>query len=287
MTNKTFLNLEHKYSNLENSKIVIQPIPFELTTSYQKGTKNGPKAIIEASKYLELFDIETKSCIYKKGIYTTPPSYFSTSQEMIKNLSDKTYNFLENKKFIVTVGGEHSISFPCIQAHAKYYNKISILQLDAHADLHPALDNNPYSHGSVIARIKEIKEVDKVVAVGIRSMSEIENYNLSDQTTIYAKQVHESLSWIDEVIKSLNNLVYITFDLDVFDPSVILSTGTPEPGGLFWDQIFMLLKKVTETKKVIGFDVVELMPIKGIVSPDFTAAKAIYKLLSLIFKDQK
>jgi len=285
---KTFLDLDESDINLKNSDIVIQSVPFELTASYQKGTRQGPSAIIEASKYLELFDIETQTevCSEKK-IFTTEPLHFNSSKDMLLGLKKSTSSLLTQGKFVITLGGEHSISFPCIQAHADYYGKISVLQLDAHADLHPALDGNPFSHGSVIARVKELKNVDSLTAVGIRSMSSIEKKYLNDQTTVYSHEIHGSENWIDPVVESLNDLVYITLDIDVFDPSLMPSTGTPEPGGLFWHQIFQLLKTLTNVKKVIGFDVVELMPIEGIVSPDFTTAKAIYKLLSYIFRNRK
>ena len=203
---------------------------------------------------------------------------------MISGLKENTTALLNQDKFVVTLGGEHSISFPCIQSHADHYGKISVLQLDAHADLHPALDGNPFSHGSVIARVKELKNIEHVVAAGIRSMSSVETNYTHDQTTIYSHEIHLSDNWIDLAIENLSDLVYVTLDVDVFDPSLMPSTGTPEPGGLFWHQVFQLLKKLTYKKKVIGFDVVELMPITGIVSPDFTTAKAIYKLLSYIFR---
>ncbi len=285
---KTFLGLGKSNISLENSDIVIQSVPFELTASYQKGTKQGPSAIIEASQYLELFDIETQTevCSEKK-IFTSEPLQFDTSKDMLFGLRENTSSLLTQGKFVVTLGGEHSISFPCIQAHADHYGKISVLQLDAHADLHPALNGNPLSHGSVIARVKELKNVDGLAAVGIRSMSSIEKNYMSDQLTVYSHEIHESDNWIEPVIESLGDLVYVTLDIDVFDPSLIPSTGTPEPGGLFWHQVFQLLKKLTHIKKVIGFDVVELMPIKGIVSPEFTAAKAVYKLLSYIFRNRK
>jgi len=280
-----FLNLEDD-TDFENSNIVLQSVPFDLTTSYQKGTRYGPNAIIEASKYLEIFDVETQTELCsEKGIFTAQPLHFSSSEEMIFGLKKNTSSLLTQGKFVVTLGGEHSISFPCIQAHADHYGKISVLQLDAHADLHPALNGNPLSHGSVISRVKELKNVDNLVAAGIRSMSSIEKKYLHDQTTLYSHEIHSSNSWIDSAIENLSDLVYITLDVDVFDSSLMPSTGTPEPGGLFWHQVFQLLKKLTDVKKVIGFDVVELMPIKGIVSPDFTTAKAIYKLLSYIFRN--
>jgi len=284
---KNFLDLTEKLTDLTAAQIVLLPVSFDLTASYQKGTRFAPKAVIEASHFLELYDIETNTEVYQKGIHTAPICTFQTSQEMFEKLEDLVHYYLKKEKFVVTIGGEHSISFPCIKAHMEHFGKMSVLQLDAHTDLDPALDGNPYSHGSVIARIKEITNVDKLVAAGIRSMSKVEEKYLFDQTTVYAHDIHISSNWIDTIIDSLGELTYITFDLDVFDPSLMPATGTPEPGGLFWHQIFSLLQAVVKHKKVIGFDLVELMPIESLVASDFTCAKAIYKLLSYIFKEEK
>jgi len=282
-----FLGISNEYSKLENSEIAILSVPFELTASYQKGTRLGPNAILTASKHLELYDVETNSEIYKRGIFTAPPLIYNNSKKMITDLEKQVDFFLKKNKFVVTLGGEHSISLPCIKAHLKHFGKLSILQLDAHADLEPALDGDPYSHGSVMARVKELDGIDDIVAVGIRSMSDNEAKAFDKTKTFFSHDIHTTNNWIDKVIDSLQDPVYVTFDLDVFDPSLLPATGTPEPGGLFWHQIFELLKKLTQRKKIVGFDIVELMPIKGLVSSDFIAAKAVYKLLSYIKKGLK
>ncbi|MBS0585368.1 MAG: agmatinase [Verrucomicrobia bacterium] len=277
-----FLNISEEYASLEHASTVILPIPFDHTTSYQKGTNKGPEAIIEASSYVELFDIETEVEAYKQGIHTAKAVSAKTSEEMLKAVYTRVKEFLDQGKFVVSLGGEHSISEPIIRAHTDRFGPLTVLQLDAHADLMPALGGNPLSHGSVMARTRENKAVDRIVSVGIRSM-DIEEFNVAEkENTFYAHDVLATPldAFIEKVLKRLSPNVYITFDLDVFDSSLMPSTGTPEPGGLFWHHIMPLLKRVAKECNIVGFDIVELMPLAHLKAPDFLAAKAIYKMLS-------
>lgn len=267
----------------EDAKIVIQSVPFDKTTTYQKGTDKGPAALIEASRNLELYDVETDAEVYLCGIQTAPPIVCETSEEMLQTLYQNTSSYLQQGKFVVTLGGEHSISAAPIQAHADYFGEISVLQFDAHADLQDAYEGNPLSHASVMARVKEIPNVKKVVSVGIRSMSSNEKKNLDRLGTFFAHEILHHDDWMDSVLAQLSERVYITFDLDVFDSSIMPSTGTPEPGGLDWRQVTRLLKRVAVTKNVIGFDVVELLPNPHNLAPDFLAAKLVYKMLTYQF----
>lgn len=277
-----YAGLPDSYSSEASAKIVLLPVPFDQTTTYQKGTDKGPKALIEASRNMELYDIETAFEVYKEGIYTAPAINIESSEPMLQALYERTKHFLEQGKFVVVVGGEHSISYAPIRAHAEKYGKLTVLQLDAHADLQPAYEGNPWSHASVMARVKELNNVEKIVSVGIRSMATEELPNLDGANTFFAHKL-EGNEWISEVLSKLSGPVYVTFDLDVFDSSLMPSTGTPEPGGLTWNQATKLLQRVAQEKQLVGFDVVELCPKEGHPAPDYLAAKLIYKLLSYQF----
>lgn len=278
-----YAGLPEPYGSETFSTIVILPVPFDKTSTYQNGSDRGPEALIEASRNMELYDIETDSEVYLRGIYTDNFLYAETSEEMLQLTYKRVNQLLLQDKFVVTIGGEHSISYASIKAHAERFGKLSILQLDAHADLQPAYENNPWSHASVMARVKEIPQVTKVVSLGIRSMSKEELPFLDRSQNFFAHELEGK--WVDHVIQQLEGPVYLTCDLDVFDSSLMPSTGTPEPGGLSWNQVTNLLKRVMQERNVVGFDVVELCPNPSNVAPDYLAAKLIYKLLSFKFKE--
>lgn len=276
--------LPDEFFNFKEAKIVILPVAFDKTTTYQKGTHQGPVALIEASRHLELYDIETDSEVYLKGICTLPILSPQDSEEMLQIVYKQTQDLLEQDKFVVTIGGEHSISWAPIKAHSEKFTKLSVLQLDAHADLQEAYEGNPWSHASVMARVSELPNIDQIVSVGIRSLSREEQGHLSRVTPFFCHTLFDSDAWMQSVVDCLTENVYITLDLDVFDSGLMPSTGTPEPGGLNWPQVTKLLKKVIQTKCLVGFDVVELCPNPYNLSPDFLAAKLVYKLLSYKFE---
>lgn len=277
-----YAGLPDPYGSESFAKIVILPVPFDKTTTYRKGSDKGPEALIEASRNMELYDIETDSQVCLKGIFTEKAIHADDSEDMLNFTYKKTKELLEKEKFVVVVGGEHSISYAPIKAHADHFGKLTVLQFDAHADLQPAYEGNPWSHASVMARVKEIPQVEKIVSVGIRSMSHEELPFLDRDNTFFSYTMEGN--WIDEVLKKLDGPIYITFDLDVFDSSLMSSTGTPEPGGLFWNETMKLLKRVAQEKNVVGCDVVELCPTLLNLAPDYLAAKLIYKILSYKFE---
>ncbi len=272
--------LPRKYSSYKNSNIVILPVPFDKTSTWIKGAAKGPKAIIKASKHMELYDIETDSEVYKEGIHTSKAVTAATSTGMIKSVQSKTTGYINDGKFVVLIGGEHSVSIGSIKAHTECFGNMSILHLDAHSDMRDSYEGSRYSHASVMARAKEI--TDDIVSVGIRSMDSSELKNTIRKNIFYASDILQGKGWINRVIKKLKRDVYITLDLDVFDPSIMPSTGTPEPGGLGWYDVLGLLESVSMKKNIVGFDVVELCPSDN-RAPDFLAAKLIYKLLSFKF----
>jgi len=276
-----FGGLEAKYSAYRNSNIYILPVPFDKTSSWMKGSDKGPQAIINASCNMELYDIETGYEVYKKGIHTAKAIADDNAHIMIKHVRKSVSKALMDNKFVVILGGEHTVSLGTIGAHAAFFENFSILHLDAHSDMRDSYEGDKLSHACVMARAKEITE--HIVSVGIRSTDSSEMKNIKKGNTFYASDIRHSGLWIKNVLKKLSQNVYITIDLDVFDSSIMPSTGTPEPGGLGWYEVLDLFEMVSRNKKIVGFDVVELCPSKYNIAPDFLAAKLIYKLLSLKF----
>lgn len=273
--------LPEEYSDPENAGIVIIPVAYDGTSTWIKGAEKGPTAIIEASANMELYDIETDSEVYRKGIYTEDNiTREITTTEMINAVNGTVQYYLVKNKFTVVIGGEHSVSIGAIKAHAEHYANLTVLQLDAHADLREEYNGSIYNHACVTARIKEFCPV---VQVGIRSMDSTEKESMDKNRTFFAEDIYNNTDWIKKVVSILSDNVYITIDLDVFDPSIMPSTGTPEPGGLLWYDVLALLKAVSYKNNVVGFDVVELCPDDRNKAPDFMAAKLIYKLLSYKF----
>jgi agmatinase len=274
-----FCGLLNTLADYKQFPIVILPIPFDKTSTWMKGADKGPAAIIEASQYLELYDIETDSEVYKKGIFTTKPIHTLSSSVLLKRTELTVSKYIQDKKLVVTLGGEHSISIGVIKSYAKHYNNLTVLHLDAHADSRDSYDGSRYNHACVIARVREFTK--NIVSVGIRSMDMSERAGMDKKKMFFAHEIHDSDKWINNVIRLLTDTVYVTIDVDVFDPGIMPSTGTPEPGGLGWYQVLKLLSAVSKSKRIVGFDVVELCPSAN-KAPDFMVAKLIYTLLSFI-----
>jgi len=272
-----FGDLPEEYSALENARVVVIPVPFDRTSTWLKGADKGPAAIIEASAHMELYDIETDSEVYKKGIFTAEPlDGQQLPEDMVEMVAEQVQKYLENDKFVVVVGGEHSISIGSARAHVAKNAGITVLQLDAHSDLRDEYKGSRYNHACAMARIAELCPI---VQVGIRSMDSSEKKALDTSRVIFAREISTNKSWVEKVLSKLSEKVYITIDLDVFDPSIMPSTGTPEPGGLLWYDVLGLMRTVFENRNVVGFDIVELCPDERNKAPDFLAAKLIYKLL--------
>ncbi len=284
MENKVPFNfggLPEKFTDYKKSKIVVLPVPFDKTTTWLKGCNKGPDAIIDASRNMELYDIETNSEVCEKGIFTEKEVKASSPELMIKKVYEKVKDLLNDKKFVVVLGGEHSVSIGAVKACSKSFNNMSVLHLDAHSDMRDCYEGTKYSHACAMARAKEITK--NIISVGIRSMDSSELGNIDKNKIFYAEKLHDSNDWIKKVVGKLSENVYVSIDLDVFDPGIMPSTGTPEPGGLDWYQVIKLLRSVAESKNIVGFDVVELCPSENNKAPDFLAAKLIYKLLSYKF----
>ena len=278
-----FCGLGEEHSSYEQSSIVILPVPYDGTSSWVKGADKGPSALISASQNMELYDIETKSVVAEKGIHTLAPLAVTNKDDpetVVQKIQEKIQKLLSDGKFVVVLGGEHSISTGTVRALYEKHNGMSVLQLDAHGDTRESYESSKYNHACVMARIKEICPT---VQVGIRSVDESEVSELDCSKVFFAHDIHDNDDWMQKAVDALNNDVFITIDLDVFDPSIMPSTGTPEPGGLLWYQTLRFLEMVVAQKNVVGFDVVELCPNNQNKAPDFLAAKLVYRLLSLVF----
>jgi agmatinase len=269
--------------SLRDAKFVVVPVPYDLTSTYQSGSRRGPVAIIEASTNMELYDEELKKETYLAGIHTTLPVPIDSRgpKNMVSSVRKKISRIVSLNKIPVMLGGEHSITFGAVQAVIEKYPKLTVLQFDAHADLRDTYQGSPYNHACVARRISEICPLTQV---GIRSMSKEEGEFLpqSKVKSYSADFVLENKNWAEIVCKDLRGDVFITIDLDVFDPSIMPATGTPEPGGLYWKDVLQLLRLVSASCKIRGFDVVELAPLPGVVAPDFMAAKLIYRTMGYI-----
>jgi agmatinase len=290
MPPENFGGLPDEHSQYATSRAVVFPVPLERTTSYEHGTRNGPAAILAASRNMELYDEELELEPYKEiGIHTLPAidTADGTLDEVISELFTAQLGLLEDDKFTVALGGEHSLTPPLVSATAKKFKNLSVLQIDAHADLRDEYQGNPASHACAMRRVVE---VCPAVQVGIRSLSVEEAQAIPHlRTSVYwAKDIARAplKSWIAKVLTDLSPNVYLTIDLDGFDPAFVPATGTPEPGGLDWMHVTSLIRAVADHKKIVGMDVVELLPQPGDHASDFLAAKLVYKCLGYIFCQQ-
>ncbi len=286
----TFAGLDPEEFPYEASSIAVLPIPYEATTSYMAGTREGPREIIHASRFLELYDEEIDAEVYPLGIFTLPEvqTVVSSPAEMVEEIYQAAKIIIEDGKFLVSLGGEHTITPPLVKAQVEANPELSVLQIDAHADLRETYQGSVYSHACAMRRVVGLAPA---VQVGIRSISAEEVAAVSSLPTriFYAHEIRSNPDWQRRVVDALGDPVYVTIDLDGLDPALMPAVGTPEPGGLDWGQVCGLLRAVTHQRRVVGFDVNELAPIPGLGAPNFLAAKLVYKLLgySLLDRNQK
>lgn len=276
-----FAGIEGDHNLYENAEILLQSIPYDGTSTWGKGADKGFKAFLEASENMEIYDIETDTEVYKKGVHIIDPILEDESPEAVFEVVYKsTKELIKSNKFLTFFGGEHSISIGIIKPFYEAYPDITILQLDAHTDLRPEYHGSPYNHACAVY---DASKNANLVQVGIRSMDSAEIPHLNREKCYFAEDMFGKTDWMEDSLSKITDKVYITLDLDVFDPSIMPSTGTPEPGGMQWNTMIQYLKKVFDQKEVLGFDIVELAPIEGLNAPDFLAAKLYYKMLSYKF----
>jgi agmatinase len=283
-TTNTYAGIPENYAGLDKSKIVLIPVPYDGTSTWGKGADKGPEAFFHASENMELYDIETDTEVYKNGIYLAEPvNVNSTPEAMVDAVHQETKSYIKKNKFVTIFGGEHSISIGTIRAFNECYDNLTVLHIDAHADLRKSYDGSACNHACAVY---EANQNTNLIQVGIRSMDVSERQVMNEENVFFAHDMANDDYWMDNAIDLMTENVFITFDLDALDPSIMPSTGTPEPGGLLWYETLDFLKKVFEEKNVVGFDIVELCPNKDDKSSDFLAAKLYYKMLSYKFEEQ-
>ncbi len=280
---------EEEFCSFDPARILILPVSYEGTVSYGTGTGAGAMAIVNASRNMELYEEETDSEVYKLGIHTLKEFLpRSTPEAMMQTLYDYSKDLVKSGKFVCMLGGEHSVSAPIIKAHSEQYHDMSVLQIDAHADLRDTYDGTPHSHASIMARVVKDLRIPSV-QVGIRSISadEVRLIETGLPTKIFwARDIAGRTDWIDDAIDSLTDNVYLTIDIDGLDPSIVPTTGTPEPGGLGWYETLTLIRKLAEKKRIVGMDLVEYSYFENYDSPAFLCAKLVYKSLAYIFNGE-
>ncbi len=278
---RNFGGITDQFASFEKAAVLLQSIPYDGTSTWGKGADQAFGAFLEAAENMELYDIETDSEVYKNGIHIiTEIAEKSTPEAVFEAVYESTKKLVEQNKFLTFFGGEHSISIGILKAFYEKYPEITILQLDAHADLRPSYDGSKYNHACAV---HEASKNANLIQVGIRSMDTVEKPFLNKKKCFFAEDICSQYEWMQKSIDLMSDKVYITVDLDVFDPSIMPATGTPEPGGLTWNPMIKYLKKVFEQKNVLGFDIVELAPIEGLQAPNFLVAKLYYKMLSYKF----
>ena len=275
---RTFAGIGREYAGFDTSSILLQSIPYDGTSTWGKGADRGFLAFLEAAENMELYDIETGSEVYRKGIHILEEiSERSSPEKMFDAVRMKTTDLLKTGKFLTFFGGEHSVSIGIIEAFKDHYPGLTVLQLDAHADLRKSYLGSPYNHACAMHKASL---TTNLIQVGIRSMDLSEKSCMDPDKCFFAHEIRADRSWMDRSIELMTDKVYLTLDLDVLEPSIMPSTGTPEPGGMEWYILMEYLKKVIDSRDLVGFDIVEFAPIKELKAPDFLVAKLYYKLLS-------
>lgn len=274
------MDMDDEYTLLENAKYVLLPVGYDGTSTFVKGADKGPQAILDASDSLELYDIQYQHSAYEAGIYTDHFDYdFSTPDTMVDSVYQRVKHFMQQGKSIGLLGGEHSVSVGAIQAMSESHKDLTVLQFDAHADLRDDYHDSIFNHACVMRRAQDYA---RVVQVGIRNVCEEEMHNVVDENMFYAHNIYNNEDWMEPALERLTDNVYITFDLDGFDPSILPATGTPLPGGLQWYPTLKFIQKVIQSRNVVGFDVVELCPQADSKVSDVLAATLVYKIITLL-----
>ncbi len=289
---QNFLAVEKEFSSLDKSKIAIISVPYEHTVSYGGGTAHGPAAIIDASSQVEFYDDEfDKEVVFEQGIVSFDPLALAGKKDkaVLDIIESAVTEMLDKNKFVITLGGEHTISSAPIAAYFKKFPNMSVLHFDAHSDLRDTYDDSKYSHACIMARVVEFLDPKKLTQVGIRAQckEEAEFIKENGVNTFYASAIRRGLhgsNWQKAVADTLGDEVYISFDVDYFDPSIMPATGTPEPDGFLYNETLDIFREIKKQgKKIIGFDVVELAPMENLHHPNLTTARLIYKLLNFSF----
>ena len=280
--NQTFAGIPEEFAQLEKSRVILIPVPYDGTSTWGKGADRGPEAFLEAAENMELYDIETDSQPYREGIFLAPAITGEASPKaLVEEVHNQVKTYIKRNKFVTLIGGEHSLSIGSIRAFNECFDNLTVLQIDAHADLRKEYQGTPFNHACAM---HEAAHTTNLIQVGIRSMDALERTYMDEEKTFFAHELATDEFWMDRAIDLMTENVFITFDLDGLDPSIMPSTGTPEPGGLFWYETLEFLRRVFQEKEVVGFDLVELCPNPADRSSEFLAAKLYYKMLCYKFE---
>jgi agmatinase len=282
MSDRTYAGIPEEFATYEKAKVVILPVPYDGTSTWGKGADKGPEAFLEASENMEIYDIESDSEVYKHGVFLCDPLECDTDPEkMTAQVKAAALQYYNDGKMFSMIGGEHSVTIGAVMASVEKFENLSVLHLDAHSDLRPEYNGTPFNHACAL---HWASKTTHLVQVGIRSMDVVEKPFVKKDKVFYAENIACRNDWQQEVIDKLGEKVYLTIDLDYFDPSILAATGTPEPGGMSWYPTLDLLKRLAQQKQIIGFDIVELAPDPVHPASDFLAAKLYYKILTYIFE---
>lgn len=288
LPHEVFAGLEPPYSDLQQARTVILPVPYDSTSEWRSGSRRGPQAIIDASQYLELYDLELDREIYKVGISTLPQvePLLSSPQDMIDRVCKVVKSLIQKEKLVVLLGGEHSLSLGAVRAFKDVFPELSVLQLDAHADLRDEYLGTKYGQACIMRRIFELCPISQV---GVRSLSWKEKQFLTQRKLrpFYMSDLTSGTASLDQIVDSLSEDVYVTIDVDVLDPSIMPAVGTPEPDGMSWRQILDIMESVTLRKHVVGFDLMEFCPGEGPGSCAYLLAKLAYKLIGYTMPQER
>ena len=275
----SFLDMDEELYDLEHARYVLLPVPYDGTSTFVKGADKGPQAILDASDSLELYDVQYQIEACNAGIHTDQHTYdLSSPDNMVQSVCQRVKYFMGMQKFPILLGGEHSVSVGAIKAMSEQYGDLTVLQIDAHADLRDEYHDSIYNHACVMCRAQDYA---RVVQVGIRNVCTEEMHNLVPENVFYAHDIYNTEEWMDKAVERLTQNVYVTFDLDGLDPSILPATGTPLPGGLQWYPTLKFLDKVFRQRHVVGFDVVELCPQPDNKVSDVLAATLVYKMINM------
>ncbi len=277
----TYAGIPEKYHTYSNSKVVLQPVPYDGTSTWGKGADKGPDAFLEASENMELFDIPTESEVWKQGIHLAPPlSGFLSPEEMVKGVYQSVKNYLKDNKYVTLFGGEHSVSIGSMRAMGEHFSNFGVVQFDAHADLRSEYEGSPYNHACALY---EVSQKHPLVQLGIRSMDASEWPTLNPDRTFFMHKIQGKKKWMNRAVDLCPENIYVTIDLDAFDSSLMPATGTPEPGGFSYYEVIDFICLLAQKKNIVGFDIVELAPREVHRASAFLAAKLYYQILSQIF----
>jgi agmatinase len=282
---KTFAGIPQEFAGADRSKVTLIPVAYDGTSTWGKGADKGPEAFLDAAENMELYDIETGTEVYREGIYLHQTlEGFTTPDAMVEAVYAKFKDQYTRGKLVSMIGGEHSVSIGAIRATAEFFDDVTVVQLDAHTDLRESYLGSKYNHACALF---EAQQTTNLIQVGIRSMDKLEQDRVDPERVFYAHELEADEFWMDKAIDLMTDNVYITIDLDAFDPSILPATGTPEPGGMLWYETLYFLQRIINEKKLVGFDIVELCPNEHSKPSNFLAAKLYYKILSYHFTKEE